>query len=79
MMAQRCGFELEREFSKSYDPNLQMLFRRVAKGQLEIDPQSCRQTLAALTRALMSGRVRFAVWTIPSPSPGNSGAQVLPV
>jgi SAM-dependent methyltransferase len=50
MMAKRCGFELEREFSKPRDPNLQMLFRHVTKGHLEIDPESCRQTLAALTR-----------------------------
>ena len=50
MMAQRCGFELEREFSMPREPNLQMLFRRVEQGHLEIDPDSCRQTLSALTR-----------------------------
>lgn len=50
MMAQRCGFELERAFSKPRDPNLQMLFCRVAEGHFEIDPKSCQQTLTALTR-----------------------------
>jgi SAM-dependent methyltransferase len=50
MMARRCGFEMEQEFSKPHDPNLQMLFRRVEQGHLEIDADSCRQTLSAITR-----------------------------
>jgi len=50
MMARRCGFTLEREFSTPRDPNLQMLFRRAERADLAIDPDSCRQTLAALTR-----------------------------
>ena len=50
MMAGRCGFELEREFSRPGDPNLQMLFRRIEEARWEVDPDSCRQTLAALTR-----------------------------
>jgi SAM-dependent methyltransferase len=50
MMARRCGFTLEREFSAPRDPNLQMLFRRAERAELAIDPDSCRQTLAALTR-----------------------------
>ncbi len=50
MIAERCGFELEREFSTVRDPNLQMLFRRSEHARLVIDHDSCRQTLAALTR-----------------------------
>ncbi len=50
MLAERSGFELERDFSRPHDPNLQMLFRRAGAGRLEIDPASCRDTLAALTR-----------------------------
>jgi SAM-dependent methyltransferase len=50
MMVGRCGFDLESEFSAPRDPNLQMLFRRTEQAQLVIDHDSCRQTLAALTR-----------------------------
>ncbi len=50
MMARRCGFLLERQFSRLRDSNLQMLFRRVETVQLQVDPTSVSQTLAALTR-----------------------------
>ena len=50
MLARRCGFEVVRSFSTPGDPNLQMLLRRVESEVLEINPDSYRQTMAALER-----------------------------
>ena len=50
MLAGRCGFSLEQQFSKPHDPNLQMLFRRVEAHGLAIDPTSVQQTRRALAR-----------------------------
>jgi SAM-dependent methyltransferase len=50
MMARRCGFEVERWFSAPMAPNLEVLLRRVERGQLEILPESPGETIAALER-----------------------------
>ncbi len=50
MLARRCGFVVEKQFSGANDPNLQLLLRRSSSRQILIDADSCRQTLAALNR-----------------------------
>jgi 2-polyprenyl-3-methyl-5-hydroxy-6-metoxy-1,4-benzoquinol methylase len=50
MMAVRCGFHVERQFSTHDDPNLPMLLTRVDRGRRVIDPKSYEQTRFALTR-----------------------------
>ncbi len=50
MLARRCGFVVEKQFSRPGDPNLQMLLRRSESRQILIDSESCRYTLAALNR-----------------------------
>jgi SAM-dependent methyltransferase len=51
MMAQRTGFEVERTFSDSGNPNLQMLWRRLEEpAALQIDRQNLPQTLETLRR-----------------------------
>jgi len=50
MLARRCGFEVVYWFSTPDDPNLQVLLKRVDSELLEINPDSCRQTMAALER-----------------------------
>jgi SAM-dependent methyltransferase len=50
MMAGRCGFHVERTFSTSDDPNLQMLLTKVDVPRLVIDPASYPATLAAISR-----------------------------
>ena len=49
-LGRSCGFEPIRWFSRADDPELQVLFRRVEAGRLEIEPQSRQKTLAALGR-----------------------------
>lgn len=51
MLAQRCGFHVERQFSSPRDPNLQLLLTQVDLPRLRIDPDSVAQTRAALHRA----------------------------
>jgi SAM-dependent methyltransferase len=50
MLARRCGFEVVRWFSTPDDPNLQVLLHRVESEVLEANPDSYRQTMAALER-----------------------------
>jgi SAM-dependent methyltransferase len=50
MMAMRCGFHVERQFSTQGDPNLQMLLTRADVGRLVIDSTSVEQTKFALRR-----------------------------
>lgn len=50
MMALRCGYRVERQFSTPDDPNLQMLLIRADAARLAIDSTSYDQTLQALTR-----------------------------
>ena len=50
MMAERCGFRVEREYSQSHDPNLQMLLTRVDEARLQVAPKSYAQTINALER-----------------------------
>lgn len=50
MMAQRCGFHVEHQFSRGHDHNLQMLLTRVDTPRLRVDPRSYSQTLEALGR-----------------------------
>jgi SAM-dependent methyltransferase len=50
MMAQRCGFQVERQFGHRDDPNLQFLLTRVDVARLVIEPRSFAETLAALGR-----------------------------
>jgi 2-polyprenyl-3-methyl-5-hydroxy-6-metoxy-1,4-benzoquinol methylase len=50
MMAMRCGFHVERQFSTQGDPNLQMLLTRAEVSRLVIDSTSIEQTKFALRR-----------------------------
>ncbi|MEX2188449.1 MAG: class I SAM-dependent methyltransferase [Pirellulales bacterium] len=50
MMALRCGFRVERQFSTRDDPNLQMLLIRADAPRRVIDSTSYDQTLLALRR-----------------------------
>lgn len=50
MMALRCGFHVERQFSTRDDPNLQMLLTKVENTRRVIYPESYAQTKAALNR-----------------------------
>jgi SAM-dependent methyltransferase len=50
MMAQRCGFHVERQFSTAGDPNLQMLLIRAETARPAIDSTSYDQTMHALRR-----------------------------
>lgn len=51
MMAQRCGFEVERTFSDVADPNLQKLWRRQeTRAPLEMESANVSRTLATLRK-----------------------------
>ncbi len=50
MMALRCGFHVERQFSTRDDPNLQMLLVRADEPRRVIDSTSYDQTMLALRR-----------------------------
>ncbi|MEX0585918.1 MAG: class I SAM-dependent methyltransferase [Pirellulales bacterium] len=51
MLAGRCGFHVERQFSDRDDPNLQMLLVRRGTARLSIDRDSYDYTLSALRQA----------------------------
>lgn len=50
MLAQKCGFAVEKRFSADDDPDLRILFRRIEPGELHIDPDNFGRTLKALER-----------------------------
>jgi SAM-dependent methyltransferase len=49
-LARSCGFEPVRWFTRSSDPDLQVLLRRVDDRTLDIDPQCCPATIHAMQR-----------------------------
>lgn len=50
MLAEKCGFRVETQYSDEQDPNLKVLFRRAETGRLSVDPQNYLQTLHDLNR-----------------------------
>lgn len=48
-MAEKCGFELVRQFGSRSNPNLQMLFRRAERPKVTIDPAGVSQVRRALS------------------------------
>ena len=50
MLAEKCGFAVERRFSSDDDPNLQMLLTRIDSVRLNVDRDSYAATLRALSR-----------------------------
>jgi SAM-dependent methyltransferase len=50
MLAERCGFTVERSFGPADDPNLMLLVRRGGAKSAQLDPHSYAQTMAALGR-----------------------------
>ena len=51
MLAESCGFELQCRYGDERDPNLQMLFRKTGRRQLNIDSDNYRRTIADLKQA----------------------------
>lgn len=49
-VAEKCGFQLETWLSDQYDPNLQVLLRRVEQGRLNVDPQGYQRTIERIAR-----------------------------
>lgn len=50
MLAEKCGYIVERRYSTHDDPNLQMLLKRTDTAQLVVETESYRQTVDSLTR-----------------------------
>ena len=50
MLAEKCGFRIETQYSDDHDPNLKVLFRRAESGRLIVDPENYTQTLCELDR-----------------------------
>jgi 2-polyprenyl-3-methyl-5-hydroxy-6-metoxy-1,4-benzoquinol methylase len=50
MLAEKCGFRIETQYSDDHDPNLKVLLRRAESGRLVVDSESYAQTLRDLER-----------------------------
>lgn len=51
MLAESCGFRLQKRFGDDQDTNLQMLFQYAGERQLKVDPDNYRRTMADLDRS----------------------------
>lgn len=49
-LAAKCGFRLEAQLSRDYDPNLQILLRRVDSSRQDADPEGYRRTIERINR-----------------------------
>jgi SAM-dependent methyltransferase len=61
MLAEKCGFEVECQFSGPRDGNLQMLLRKTDSGKFRLRPDSFASTIKALSRYnTLSYHARFS-------------------
>lgn len=50
LLAQKCGFSVEKQFADEHDPNLQVLFRKAKPQEPEIPSSLAQKVLAAMHR-----------------------------